>query len=270
MYSAQNVLTYSLRNMQKANFWFPFRCAVPGKEERYQIFLPPVPVCGCLCRGALPITMATGGETQFDSPLRTLLIKLPRGFGFQQPRQQHQGSSWNQSCPGTPEPDGSSTVLLSSTPLVLWKWLKVIKNILAAHLKKRPSLLPRQQQQMERVGQGEPGSQQVCGRNSCWDSWADCEEAAPHSAQMNRCWGIDFKAPLHHFSPHFQTQILIAIFSTTFLLLSRSSTIGHRATIILPMKQWGYLPATSSASLSNTIFSLDISPFLSDPGPGGR
>lgn len=29
--------------MRKANFWFPFRCAVPGKEEQYQIFLPPVP-----------------------------------------------------------------------------------------------------------------------------------------------------------------------------------------------------------------------------------
>lgn len=72
--------------------------------------------------------MATGRETQFDSPLKTLLIELPRGFGFQQPRQQHQGSSWDQSCPGTPESDAPTTVLLSSTPLFLLKMTKSNKK----------------------------------------------------------------------------------------------------------------------------------------------
>lgn len=65
-----------------------------------------------------------------------------------------------------------------SAPLFFsWKWLKVIKTILVAHVKESPSLLPRQQQHMERAGQGEPFSQRVYGWNTYWDSWTDWEEA---------------------------------------------------------------------------------------------
>lgn len=62
-----------------------------------------------------PPCAAVSAEAHFPSPWkrdeernlplqRTLSIKLPRPFGFSQPRQWHQGSLWDLSCPWTPGP----------------------------------------------------------------------------------------------------------------------------------------------------------------------
>lgn len=74
------------------------------KRSSLRSFFPLSPLCCCLCRGTFPIPMETGWGTQFASLQRTLSIKLPRPFGFSQPRQWHQGSLWDLSCPWTPGP----------------------------------------------------------------------------------------------------------------------------------------------------------------------
>lgn len=88
-----------------------------------------------------------------------------------------------------------------SIPLFIfsWKWLKVRESLLGARLKASP---PSPDSSSRWSGEaGEPGSQLVCGRDTCQHGWAGCEEA-PHSAtRLSRCWGVDFRAPVCLFSP---------------------------------------------------------------------
>lgn len=87
--------------MQKTDFLFPFReeCAVSGKEEQPQIFLPPVPLV--LLSLQRHISHPHGNRTR---NIICLSAEDPLNKAAQstQHRQWHQSSLWDLSCPWTP------------------------------------------------------------------------------------------------------------------------------------------------------------------------
>lgn len=261
--------------MWKTNFWFPFKGtrAVSGKEEQPQIFLPS------------PRCAAISAEEHFPSPwqweeehnlalLEDLLHKAAQRFWFPTTHAAVLGLPLGSELPwDTWTSSPQNRVFLPSTPLVLLKMTKSNKKHFGGMFEGEPIPPPKA---AATDGEGRAGgawlpagawAKYVLGQLG----WLRGSSLQWHPAEsVLGAWISKLLytfSPL--FSPHFQTQNLIATLSIPSIPPSSSPTCPYKAAIIFPTKQRGYLPAVSSASPPNNIFSLDISPFLSDLGPGG-
>lgn len=175
-----------------------------GKEEQSQIFLPPVPGALLSLQRSISHPHGNGKRKTIWLTTEDPLHKAAQRFCLPTPKAAVPGLSLGPELAWDTWTSSPRAQFFFPAPhFFSWKWIKVIKSVLTAHLKESASLLPGQQLRMEKVGQGDPGSQQLCGQNSCRHSWAGCEEAPCGGTQVPWCWGHGFQNSLTPFLPSF-------------------------------------------------------------------